>query len=158
RGHGESKRKSSLSGPAWQKKKESARDGGIVTERLPAWVTIKDGKLTLNRERARTVKTIFKLASVGYGTPRILKKLNEDKVQSIGSSGAWTRGYLGRILRDRRVLGEYQPRKGKNREPDGNPVPNYFPPAVSEKEFYAARAGAKERFILKGRIGVETIN
>src|SRR5262249_44468885 len=38
RGHGESKRKSDLSGPAWAKKKARAREGVIVTRQLPAWV------------------------------------------------------------------------------------------------------------------------
>jgi hypothetical protein len=47
RGHRESKRKSDLSGPVWRKKKQGAREGHIVTERLPAWVTIKDDKLVL---------------------------------------------------------------------------------------------------------------
>jgi len=55
RGHRESKRKSDLSGPAWRKKKEGAREGEIVTERLPAWVKIQDGKLALIPERAATV-------------------------------------------------------------------------------------------------------
>jgi DNA invertase Pin-like site-specific DNA recombinase len=69
RGHRESKRKSDLSGPAWRKKKAAAREGGIVTERLPAWVKIEGGKLVLIPDRARTVRTIFRLAASGYGTP-----------------------------------------------------------------------------------------
>ena len=139
RGHRESKRKSDLSGPAWRKKKEGAREGRIVTERLPAWVTIQGDKLVLIPDRAETVRLIFRLAGTGYGTPRIVAKLNKDGVPPIGKTGKWVKGYIGRILRDRRAVGEYQPRKGKRREPDGDPVPNYFPAVISEEEFFAAR-------------------
>jgi DNA invertase Pin-like site-specific DNA recombinase len=158
RGHRESKRKSDLSGPAWRRKKEGAREGHIVTERLPSWVTIEGGKLTLIPDRAEVVRLIFRLARSGYGTPRILATLNEDRVPAFGKSGKWTRGYLGLILRDRRAIGEYQPRKGKRRVPDGDPVPNYFPAVVSEEEFYAARAGAAERGRLRGRLVAQAVN
>ena len=158
RGHRESKRKSDLSGPAWQRKKDGAREGHIVTERLPSWVAVKDGKLTLIPGRDEVVRLIFRLAGSGYGTPRILAKLNKDRVAGFGKTGMWTRGYIGLILRDRRAIGEYQPRKGKKRVPDGDPVPGYFPAVVSEQEFYAARAGAAERGQLRGRLGTQAIN
>jgi DNA invertase Pin-like site-specific DNA recombinase len=158
RGHRESKRKSDLSGPAWRRKKDGAREGRIVTERLPAWVEIKGDALVLIPRAATAIKLIFHLAAGGYGTPRIVAKLNRDKVPPIGKTGKWVRGYVGKILRDRRALGEYQPRRGKKRQPDGDPVPNYFPAVVSEDEFYAARAGAAERGQLRGRTGEKYIN
>jgi DNA invertase Pin-like site-specific DNA recombinase len=158
RGHRESKRKSDLSGPAWRKKKEGAKEGRIVTERLPAWVTIQGDKLALIPDRAETVRLVFHLAATGYGTPRIVAKLNKDGVPPIGKTGKWVKGYIGRILRDRRAVGEYQPRKGKRREPDGDPVPNYFPAVVSEQEFFAARAGAAERGQHRGRLGTQHVN
>jgi DNA invertase Pin-like site-specific DNA recombinase len=158
RGHRESKRKSDLSGPAWRKKKEGARNGALVTERLPAWVRIKDGKMMLIPDRAAAVKRIFHLAASGYGTPRIVATLNRDKVPPIGKTGKWVRGYIGKILRDRRAVGEYQPRKGKKRVPDGDPVPGYFPAVVTQEEFFAARAGAAERGQLRGRLGSQSVN
>jgi hypothetical protein len=103
RGHRESKRKSDLIGPVWRRKKEAARDGRIVTDRLPAWVTIRDGKLVLIPEAASAVRLIFEWAASGYGTPRIVSRLIRDNVPPIGKTGKWVRGYVGRILRDRRV-------------------------------------------------------
>jgi DNA invertase Pin-like site-specific DNA recombinase len=147
RGHGESKRKSDLFGPAWRKKKEGARTGGIVTDRLPAWVKVRDGKLELIPERATAVKRIFELTIGGYGIPRIVARLTTEKVPAIGKTGRWVKGYIGRILRDRRAMGEYQPRKGKTREPDGEPVPGYFPAVVSAEVFNAARAGSAQRMV-----------
>lgn len=158
RGHRESKRKSDLSGPAWARKKQGAKEGRIVTERLPAWVTVEGDKLALIPENAEAVRTVFKLAANGYGTPTIVGKLNRDNVPPIGKTGQWNRAYVGIILRDRRAVGEYQPRKGKKRLPDGEPVPNYFPAVVTEQEFFAARAGAAERGEYHGRKGATITN
>lgn len=158
RGHRESKRKSDLSGPAWRRKKEGARNGEIVTDRLPAWVTVKDGKLVLIDDNAATVRLIFELAGNGYGTPSIARKLTEEGVKPIGKTGRWVKAYVGNILRDRRALGEYQPRMGKRRVPDGEVVPDYFPRVVTDDEFFAARAGAAERGKLRGRLGSQQIN
>jgi hypothetical protein len=158
RGHRESKRKSDLSGPAWRKKKEGAREGRTVTERLPAWVTIKDGKRALIPERAAAVKRIFQMAATGYGTPRIVRRLKAEKVPAFGKSGEWGRVYVSKILCDRRAVGDYQPRKGKKQLPDGDPVPGYYPAAVSEAEYLAARAGMAERKKNPGRTGEHTVN
>jgi DNA invertase Pin-like site-specific DNA recombinase len=67
-------------------------------------------------------------------------------------SGAWNRAYIGKILKDRRALGEWQP-CGKGRKPEGEPIPNYFPAVVTEEQFHAARAGAQDRKRRRGRIG-----
>ena len=158
RGHRESQRKSDIVGPAWKRKKEEARQGKIVTEQLPAWIRLRDGKLELIATALEAVRLIFQLAANGYGTPRISSKLNRDGIPPISGGSKWVRGYIGRILRDRRALGEYQPRMGPQRVPDGPPVPNYFPPAITEAEFYAARAGAAERGILRSRLGSKMIN
>jgi DNA invertase Pin-like site-specific DNA recombinase len=158
RGHGESKRKSDLLGPVWRKKKAAACQGIIVTRNLPAWVQIKNGKLVLIPARAKVVRQIFHLAANGYGLPRTVGKLTADGVPAFGSSGGWERAYIGKILRDRRALGEYQPYKGKKRQRDGEVVKDYFPAVVSEKEFQAARLGARERGQLHGRLGKDYIN
>jgi DNA invertase Pin-like site-specific DNA recombinase len=158
RGHGESKRKSDLSGPAWAKKKRDAREGKIVTRALPAWVKVHGDRLACIPERAAVVAEIFQLAANGYGMARIVSKLTRDKVPCFGKTGKWGKAYIGRILRDRRAVGEYQPRRGKKRLADGDPVPDYFPQVVTEQLYYAARAGAAERGTRPGRIGEGQIN
>lgn len=158
RGHRESKRKSDMSGPNWQRKKQAARDGKTVTSKVPAWIEVHGDRRDLIPERAATVKLIFKLAANGYGTPAIVAKLNRDGVPPMGDSGKWVRGYVGNILRDRRALGEYQPRKMKKSEPDGAPVKGYFPRVVSDEEFYAVRAAAAQRGKYRGRKGAQQLN
>jgi hypothetical protein len=48
-------------------------------------------------------------------------------------------------------LGEFQPRS--HRKAVGDPIPNYFPPAVTEGQWVAARAGAGRAGHLRGRNG-----
>jgi DNA invertase Pin-like site-specific DNA recombinase len=165
RGHGESARKSDTNGAKWQEKLACAREGKdqpprrrdgrvtkAITSRLPAWVHEVEGQLALIPERAAVVKRIFRLAGSGYGLASIVGKLTGEKVPCFGRSGVWVRAYLAKILKDRRALGEHQPR-GKGRKPDGPPIANYFPPVVTEEEFNKARAGALERKKRPGRIG-----
>ena len=52
------------------------------------------------------------------------------------------------LLRDRRVLGELQPMTKVNgrRRPVGEPVLNYFPPAIDADLFYAVQSGLQHRW------------
>jgi DNA invertase Pin-like site-specific DNA recombinase len=170
RGHGESQRKSDLVGAAWAEKKARARRGekqkkskSVDRERknltsvLPSWVEEKDGELVLIPERAAVVKQIFHLAGA-YGLRSTLRKLNRDGVPPFDgpwSGDHWSRTTVGRILRDRRALGEYQPRRyvsSGQRPADGPPIPNYYPAVVTEDEFHRARAGAEQRKRKAGRV------
>ena len=170
RGHSESKMKSERVGAAWAEKKQAARDkkkqpprkiGGRVTEsltdRLPAWVEDRNGKLRLIPERAAVVRRIFRMAADGYGAPSIIKKLTAEGVPSIGRTSRWTRAYIGTILNGRRVLGEYQPRD-RNGKPVGDPVPGYYPAVVSEDEWLQARAAVQQRRRFRGCVGKAQVN
>jgi DNA invertase Pin-like site-specific DNA recombinase len=156
RGHSESKMKSERVGATWGEKLRLAREGkqqpprkrdGRVTEsltnRLPAWVEDRRGKLTLIPKATAAIRLIFQLAAAGYGAKSIVQKLQADKVPHIGSMGRWTRTYVSLILRDRRVIGEHQPRRGKGG--GGLAIKGYYPCAVLEDEWNAARAGVAQR-------------
>ncbi len=154
----ESKQKAERVGASWQRRRERARDKGeLLTTRLPAWMEMgPDGKPRLIPERADTVRRIFGMAGDGLGLRRILSALAKDGVPSFGEvvikegrsrsqfSGKWTRAYITLILNDRRAVGEFQPRMAGH-TPEGPPLPNYYPPAVSEEEFLLARAGQEGR-------------
>jgi DNA invertase Pin-like site-specific DNA recombinase len=179
RGHSESKRKSDMIGSAWSQKRKAAQEGKpqpklkhgkmegtmILTRRLPAWIEEHKGRLRLIPARAKVVKHIFKLAASGYGHPRIVAKLIADEVPPFGEkvkkenlpegrkrsqfAGRWTRSYVSAMLRDRSVVGEFQPRVSdgsRQGKPDGPPIPDYFPAVVTEAEWFAARGGAAQRF------------
>jgi DNA invertase Pin-like site-specific DNA recombinase len=153
RGHGESARKSERNGAAWEKRRRLVRKGeGLLTHRLPGWVEKRGDRLVAIPERAAAVRRIFELASAGYGAAGIVKKLTAESVPSFGPSGHWARTYVATILRDRRALGELQPRRADG-EPDGEPIPGYFPAVVTEAEWLAARASTERRRGRSGRQG-----
>jgi hypothetical protein len=153
RGHSESARKSERNGAAWAERRRKVREeGAVLTRRLPAWVEERGGKLRLIPARAAAVKRVFALSAAGYGLAGIVKRLTAEKVPAFGKSGHWARTYIGMILADRRALGELQPRRHDGR-PDGEPVKDYFPAVVSEREWLAARAGAAQRREKPGRVG-----
>jgi DNA invertase Pin-like site-specific DNA recombinase len=153
RGHSESSLKSMRNGAAWQRKRKAAREKGrTITGRLPAWIREVDGRRELIPERAATIQRIFQMAADGYGHALILKRFAQEGVPPIGKGKHWARSYLAQLLRDRRVLGELQPRL-RNRTPDGEVIKDYYPAVISEQQWYAARAGAAQRKTHPGRRG-----
>ena len=151
RGHGESTIKSERVGKAWAQKKELARRGesqagrgpvagmACITHQLPAWIEERGGTLHLIPARAAIVKRMFHLAAAGYSGMAIVKLFRNEGTPPMGRSGRWLQNYVSLILADRRPLGEYQPR-GRDGKAEGEPIANYFPPVITEKEWHAARA------------------
>lgn len=180
RGHSESARKSERVGAAWAERRRRTREGSeIMTRRLPAWVEDRDGTLRLIPERAAVVKRIFTLSTSGYGLVAIVRKLIAEGARPFGGrvavadeggkarhkadggtygAGYWTRTYIHLILRDRRAVGEYQPRRRRDGKPDGAPIPNYYPAVVTEEEWLAAQGGITQRRRAPGRVSTETVN
>jgi DNA invertase Pin-like site-specific DNA recombinase len=148
RGHGESAIKSERLGAAWEKKRQQARAGkAVLTRRLPAWVEWVGGAgstLRLIPHRAAAVKRIFELAGAGYGLVLTMKQLATEGFEPFGPSGHWSLSYVATILADRRAVGELQPRCGDG-TPEGEPIPGYYPPVVTEHEWALARDGARRR-------------
>ncbi len=143
RGNRESVLKSERVGKAWGAKWAAARERkAVATRRLPGWVEEVRGRLELIPDRAAVVRRIFALAAAGYGRGMIVHRLEQEGVPPFGRE-RWHRAYIGRILSERRAVGELQPRRGLR--PDGDPVPGYFPAVVTEEEWLAARAGAAAR-------------
>jgi DNA invertase Pin-like site-specific DNA recombinase len=158
RGHGESRMKSERLGPIWREKKRRAReDGETLTGSLPGWIENRGGKRHVKPEAAAAIKRLFQLAARGYGHIRIIHRLTEEGLKPFGCSHRkqhkkpprWTKTYIFDLLKDRRLLGEFQPRfkvKGKAKgPPDGEIIENYFPAVLTEAEFYAAQRGRDDR-------------
>lgn len=151
RGNSESAAKSDRNGKAWKRKRAAARESRrVITRMLPAWVRLDGDRLALIPERAAAVRRIFALARSGYGLKRIAQTLTAEGVEPFGEvvvregrkrsqfAGRWSVPYLALILRDRRALGELQP-KGPGRKPEGDPIPDYYPRVVSDQDFWAAK-------------------
>jgi DNA invertase Pin-like site-specific DNA recombinase len=165
----ENERKAERVAEAQKSKRARIRDQRTVeTTQVPAWVKVVGdrrkvgnhmvgGTFALVPERVAVVRAIFKAAAEGLGHQRIVERLTEAAVPPFGEhvirpgrtrsrfSGRWTRSYVASLLRDRAVLGQFQPR-GPGGAPDGPPVLDYWDAAITEKEWLAARGGAARRF------------
>jgi DNA invertase Pin-like site-specific DNA recombinase len=148
----ESETKSERVGSAWSRKKRNAH-GGPITRMVPAWVKVQGGRLVAIPERVAAIKRIFQLSAAGYGELLICRRLTDEGVPAIGGSGRWNKAYVAKLLRDRRALGEYQPRRRQDGRPDGDPVPGYFPAVITPDEWDACRTAARVRRKKPGRLG-----
>jgi DNA invertase Pin-like site-specific DNA recombinase len=160
-------------------RRKDGREAAAVNGQLPAWVEEVGGKLVAVPGRAAAVRRIYQLAAAGYGHVRIVKALKAERREdgkpawpAFGGreayedgegetrwraapgkpygSGQWTKAYVALLLKDRRVLGEWQPRKDDG-SPDGPPVKGHFPQVVTPEEWEAARAGALRRAAANGK-------
>jgi hypothetical protein len=77
----------------------------------------------------------------------IVKKLTAEEVPPFGAK-PWSRPYVHKILGDRRTLGEFQPCRSDGTL-DGDPIADYYPAAITEGEWLAARAAVSGRFTCK---------
>jgi DNA invertase Pin-like site-specific DNA recombinase len=171
RGNSESAAKSFRLTDAWKEKKRLAAsdDRRPVTGRTPQWLRLVDaeGRPVKNAKDAvdwevigpalAAIRRMLQLARAGYGIGGITKRLNTEKVPPISrgkrAAKCWARSYVAKILGNRALVGEFQPyrkRKGERRQPDGPPIPGYYPAVATEEEWYAMRAAVASR---KGKAG-----
>lgn len=156
RAHEESAMKSQRVGDAWQKKRELARsEKTAMTRRCPAWMEKKGDRYELIPERAKVVRRIISDLTNGIGKHVLARRLNNEEVPTFNDGDGWRESYIGKLVDTDAVAGVYQPHrkvKGK-RVPDGEPIPGYFPAAVSAEELHAARAAMHLRRGKGGRRG-----
>jgi DNA invertase Pin-like site-specific DNA recombinase len=172
RGHSESAVKSERVGHAWREKKTRARQGEpchkngsrVITGRGPDWLKLKDNKWKIIPSAARTVRLIYRLATQGHGIAMITKKLTALGIPVISKGKNrgkhWAKSYVAKILNNRAVIGEYQPftGRGEKRQPDGAPIPNYYPALMDEDQFNRARLSIGQRRGKPGRMAKRGVN
>jgi DNA invertase Pin-like site-specific DNA recombinase len=152
----ESEMKSRRLRAAWEEKRKRARQSGeVLTHRLPSWVEERDGKLCLIPDRAATLRKICQLATDGYGLGHIVQWLEREGIEPWGKS--WNRPTLGRILKGRQIVGEFQS-SDTERKPLGPTMTNYLPAVLSEGEWLAMRAGMGQRRTKPGRANRDRLN
>jgi DNA invertase Pin-like site-specific DNA recombinase len=142
----ESKQKAERVASSWQARRDRARrgEGGrLITARLPFWLEDGGGLARPVPERVAALKRIFTLSAGGFGKARIIRQLIAENVPPFGTA-RWTAPYVDKILNDRRVLGEYQPRKTDD-TPDGPAIRGYYPQVITEGEYRLARDGQAGR-------------
>src|SRR5258706_13643531 len=131
RANEESVTKSKRGAAAWKKNRDNIKNRNL-TNVCPGWLKPKPSKqgFDLIHERVVIVKRIFsEAADQGMGANLISRRLNKERVPTVKGSNGWSQSYILKILKDKSVLGQFQPHlsKGGKRTAVGDPIPNYYP-------------------------------
>jgi hypothetical protein len=103
----------------------------------------------------RRLCSLFALSAAGHGCRAVAAKLDREKVPTWESTTArWHDPLIRRIVRGREALGEFQPKtRGAEgeRKYEGAPIVGYYPAAVTEAEWLAAKTAREGRYRKGGR-------
>jgi len=167
RAQNESQIKSERGRDTWQEKRNKARsEGKLITRRVPSWLSLENNNTPkIIPEALEAISLIFELKLKDFGVGRIVGILNERKLWSPPprrnpKTTGWRISYVHKLLKSRELLGEYQPHRhieGENgrrkREPDGEPILNYYPIAITPEVFYSVQEKLKKNRGKGGRNG-----
>ncbi|MDY3556297.1 recombinase family protein [Gemmata sp. JC717] len=144
--HGESAKKSERSRYNWQERRRNIGTE-LLTKRVPGWLRVNDeNKIEVVEEKAEVVRRVFDMAKRGHGNYTIARTLNDEKVPGV-RGGIWRDGNVSKLLRNRAVLGEFQPHETVEGEirPVGSVIPDYYPRVVSPELFSAVQTAISVR-------------
>ncbi|MGB6096891.1 MAG: recombinase family protein [Comamonas thiooxydans] len=181
RANNESQAKADRLSSIWSQKKKLAADGTaqrIVTSECPRWLrpnADKTGFVVLE-DKVESIKKVFAMRIAGHGIVSIMRRANQEQwpvpgksaVQKSGESQAdfkaraertgvvWHESLVGRLLKNRALLGEYLPHKNHpedegRRIPEIEPIAGYYPAVLDEETFLRAQAKADRSGRFPGR-------
>lgn len=171
--HEESEKKSKLSNAWWTERRSKAQsECHPLTPTCPAWLTfvgeykMRNGKMRPNLDGAHfdkipsavaTIKRIFKRIIAGDGLSAVTAWLVSENVPLIVKPGKkrglkWCRSTVHYLLKNRELLGEFQPhiKKDRKRVPIGDLIPGYYPAIIDEKTFDRVQRILKKRRVQAG--------
>jgi DNA invertase Pin-like site-specific DNA recombinase len=178
RAHDESKSKSRRLAEVWGQKKKNAAQR-ILTSECPRWLRLNSDRtgFVVQEKIVESIRQVFDMRINGHGAVAIVARANrenwpvpgkpptrragemvkefeERKARSPESS--WHLSLIGRLLKNRALLGEYQPRSvdpdgSSRRIAVGEPVRDYYPAVLDETTFLRAQAVAARRGRFPGR-------
>lgn len=181
RAYDESKSKSDRLRKVWGKKKAQTIQGlavRIVTSECPRWLVPTEDKtgFVVLDDKVESVKRVFQMRIAGHGISHIVSTANAEHwpapgkqpVQQADESdedfdkrkhlNTWHTSLVGRLLKNRALLGEYQPhindpdpKRPHNRIPVGEPIKDYYPAVLDEETFLRAQAVTDRRGRFPGR-------
>ena len=175
--HDESLKKSKRIREATKEKWKKLRNNEIkiFSVKCPYWITWSEDKTKFVKipEACEAIKLIFKKRLEGKGSYKIEKELNLDPyvwkppVSPRNKSVGWRDAYINKILRSRKVIGEFQPHEQKTertikngREEErtvrvavGDPIKNYYPKVIDEGMFFKVQELIKQNGKMPGNAG-----
>lgn len=181
RANNESQAKADRLSAVWGKKKKAAADGTarrIVTSECPRWLAPNEDKtgFVVLEDKAESVRKVFDMRINGHGVGAIVSRANAEQwpcpgkapVRKTGETQeefdirrnsdavTWHTSTVGRLLKSRALLGEYQPHENdpnddNKRIPSGDPVKDYYPAILDEQTWLRAQAKANRNGRFPGR-------
>ena len=134
--------------------KRARRDPAIFGQG-PAWVTRwPDGSgWDLKPGMAESIRRVFELSINGVGSVAIARMANAEGWVAPAKVQRWNTTLPNKLLRNRAVLGEYEPKemKGSKRVSTGEVWTDYYPRVVDAAMFLKAQAAAHNRLHLPNR-------
>jgi len=152
----QSREKRKRVGNAWKEKRKNAATRPM-SKKCPSWLywNEKTSKFAIKPDGQSALTYIFDRSLEGAGQVLITHELN-DRFKPLGKSKHWNTSFVQRVLNDRTVLGELQPRtfnEQGERVAEGQPIPNYYPRIIADDLFYRVQSARKARFTARGRSG-----
>lgn len=147
RAHEESKVKGQRLSEAWAEKRRRVREGedAKLTGKCPAWLQWTPDGWRERTPHADTVRRIYGLTRSGMGEHKIAALFNTEGVPIMGRGRMWHRSTVAKVLRSPAVIGTLVPGRmdhsgGKAERLLEAPIPNVFPPVVTDTDWLAVRA------------------
>ena len=149
RANEESEIKSKRLSSSWENKRELAKTDKKMTAMCPKWLVLSSDKkeFSVIEDRAKIIDEIFDLSIMNYGDHSIVRILNERKIPTFGSSITWQKSSITKLLKNRALIGEFQPHKMVNGKPEkaGPIIENYFPIVIQPSKFQKAQVARQSR-------------
>jgi DNA invertase Pin-like site-specific DNA recombinase len=135
--HDESEKKSQRVSAAWaNKKKQVVESGKLLTRKTPLWITVKNGKPILIKDRADVIKLMYEMALKGNGSHTIVKYLNAN-VPAWNKAKQWQMSYVQKVLNNVAVYGAI--------DIDGTIVEKYYPKILTKAKWHQITSLRKNR-------------
>ncbi|WP_299534586.1 recombinase family protein [uncultured Herbaspirillum sp.] len=178
RAHDESAAKAARLAAVWGRKKAEAGKR-LVTAECPRWLLVNSDRtgFVVRKEMVESIGKVFSMRIEGYGVAAIVSRANAEKWPVPGKPPArraaetdeefsarrarspdatWHNSLVTRLLANRALLGEYQPRRvdpegGWQRIDVGDPFIGYYPAVLDESTFLRAQAVSSRRGRFPGR-------
>lgn len=135
----ESVKKSERGSAVWSARRDAARESGSIigNASLPTWICKSDGQFALNNDNVLIIQRMFDMAKAGRGYAQIAKALNDDEIPTFRSGTLWRSATIGSFLKNRSVIGEYQPHRmiDGERVSEGEAIIDYYPQIISAADF-----------------------
>lgn len=98
-------------------------------------------------DRVEIVQAVYTEALAGKGSYQIARAMNQVGIPPFGDGNGWHESFISKLLTNKAVLGEFQPHRlvQGRRQPEGEPIRNYYPRIISDEHFALVEVGRTVR-------------